>query len=239
MSSTPVGIGSRLRAAREDQDLSIEETAWRTRMRPELLRAIESEDFGDVEHRSSVRTHLASYARFLGMDPVELMAAFESGVGDAAPSSIEELDRQTRESKKPPRPKWVAAAVVSAVLLAAGASLGILGGQDERPAAPNDRASVAPLPTIPSTVSAAEARVRLRVTASSDTSISITADGRQVFDAVLVAGKERTFRAADELEIVSSDGGTITLRFNGENLGPAGIEGEVFRARFGPSGRLD
>ena len=242
-SVAPPSIGPKLRQARIDRSLSIEETAWRTRIRPDLLRALEDERFEAIGQQSLVRRNLSSYARFLGMDPTEVVEEFTSLQPEPEPSSIEELDRKNRQAPRPKRPKWLIAAVASGVALAVAAGVGALGGQTERPAAkttsvPSRAVSRTPsTPRIAAPVPAARARVTLVVVALAPTRVSIQADGAQIFDGTMVAGESRTFRARSAVDIVAADGGTVRLTLNGVALGTAGPNGSVFRARYGPHGK--
>lgn len=242
MGDADAGIGTKLRDARVGRDLSIEESAWRTRIRPETLRALECEEFEILGHDAFVRSHLLSYARFLGIDPTDIVGEFERRA-EPSPSPIEELNRQERDAKKPPRAKWWIAAAFSGALLAAAAVVGVLGGQGERPAASSSALpSAPPAVTSPSPdglVPPAEARVRLAVEVVSDTTMSVSADGAQVFEGTLEAGTTRTFRARRTLEVVVADAGAVRFTHNGDELGPPGEAGTVVRARDGPRGRRD
>lgn len=243
----PPSIGPRLRKARIDRSLSIEETAWRTRIRPDLLRALEDEQFESIGHRAFVRRHLSSYARFLGMDPAEVVHDFGTLQGEPEPSPLEELDRSNRRAQKPRRPKWLIAAVISATGLAVAAGVGALGGQTERNAPKTavlgaqsilPTSSPSKVPT-PGPVTAAQARVTLGIESISSTRITITADGKKVFDGVLDTGMHRTFLARNTIDVVAADGGTIRLTVNGAVVGTPGTSGAVFSARYGPHGRIN
>jgi hypothetical protein len=238
--TAPAGIGNKLRTVRLDQDLSIEETAWRTRIRPDVLRALEDDCYDEIGHQAFVRSHLSSYARFLGIDPADVVTEFDSGLDEPLPSSIEELERVRKGARKPPRAKWLAAAALSGVTLIVAAVSGVLGGQAERPAPDLAAAAVVVPPAVePGPVTAAEARVSIRLEAIADTQVSVTADGEQVFEGILAEGDARTFRALRRLEILAANGGTILLANGDGDLTVAGDDGAVFRARYGPNGRLD
>jgi len=240
--AAPPSIGPKLRKARIDRSLSIEETAWRTRIRPDTLRALEDEEFDTIGHQANVRTHLCSYARFLGMDPSSVAEEYESRDDVEPQSPIEELDKKNKGAQKPRRPKWLIAAIVSGAGLIAAAALGVLGGQTEKPAsAPVVLGTHAtkPAPAKPQPVTAATARVTLEITATSGTRVSVIADGKKVYDGMLAAGEHRTFRARSSIDVVAADGGTIRMMLNGKDAGTAGPSGEVFRARYGPHGRVD
>ncbi len=246
-STAPAGVGTKLRNARLERALSIEETAWRTRIRPDLIRAIEDDEYGALGHEGHVRSHLSSYARFLGIDPGEVVHQFASALDGPAPSAIEELDRRRRTSRKPPRAKWFAAAVISGTLLIGASSVGFLGGKTERPVA------VAPEPRLQppavvhdasrsgarTAVAAADAKVTLRVEANAVTLVSIKVDGVEAFEGDLEPAKARTFRARRSIEVFAADASAISLLVNGEQVHPDNADGTVLHARFGPRGLID
>ena len=238
MPTAPPGIGNKLRTARLDRELSIEETAWRTRMRPELLRALEEDEFGEIGHQAFVRSHLSSYARFLGIDPGEVVTDFEAQLDEPLPSAIEELDRRRKHARKPPRAKWLVAAVLSGITLIAGAVTGVLGGQAERPATELVPAAVVP-PIDEGALADALVRVRLRLEAAADTQVSVIVDGDEVFEGLLTAGETRSFRARRTIEVFASDGGTILVAHGDGDLAVAGESGELFRARYGRRGVIE
>lgn len=223
----PPGIGPRLRQARENRSLSIEETAWRTRIRPDVLRALEREQFSALEHQGFVRSLLSSYARFLGLEPKEIVRDYHRRYG-AAPSPVEELEKRERNEEKPPRPKWVLAATVSALLLIAAGVLGLVGGQDEQLAS-------APRITEPAAASRGGAvRVTVRLEATEDSQVSVKVDGRRAFEGVLRAGRAKSFGARNSVDVMIGTAGAVRLRVNGRDLGAPGEPGSVYRARFGP-----
>lgn len=214
MSSSARGsaIGDRLRVARLDRRLSLEETAWRTRTRPDVLRALEQDAFDALGHDAFVRSHLTSYARFLGIDAGELVRMFEEAYGEA-PSALEELDRAARRARKPPRARWLLASALSLLVLTGAAIGGLLGGQAERPPA------------------GAEGDVQARIEVLADTRLRVTSDGVALVDAPVRAGQVRTVDASSVLEIVAADGDAIALTINGAAYPTA--DG-AWRARFGP-----
>lgn len=233
---TPPRIGARLRRARIASGVSIPEAAWRMRTRPAVLRALEGENFADLGHQADARTHLISYARLLGIDPVEMAEAFDLAVG-GAPAAIDELDARVSRSRKPPRARWILAASVSGAILTIAAIGGVLGGQAERPA---DDVLSGPAFTAPrGDVPAAEAQVRLEVTVTEAVHVSVHADGTEVFAGTLTDGPARTFRARSAIEIIAADGGVVRIALNGRDLGALGEPGAVARVRLGPNGRID
>jgi len=233
-------IGEKLRQARIDRSLSIEETAWRTRIRPDMLRALEDEEFESIGHHGFVRSHLSSYARFLGIDPQELCDEFESSQLVLPASPIEELNRKAKVAPKQRRPKWLIAAILSGAALAAAAGVGVLGGQTERPSAHatvlgTQASRPAPKSAAPA-LTAKTAKVVLQIEAVRSTRITVLVDGKAKFDGMIDAGKSQQFLARKYIDLVSADGGSLRITVNGTSLGTAGESGAVLRARYGPHG---
>ncbi|MGH2425077.1 MAG: helix-turn-helix domain-containing protein, partial [bacterium] len=72
----PVGIGERLRNAREARGWTLADVAELTRIRAVFLEAIEEERFDRLPGRMYVRGFLRTYATALGLDPEDLFDAY-------------------------------------------------------------------------------------------------------------------------------------------------------------------
>jgi cytoskeleton protein RodZ len=110
--------GARLRTAREERGLSIEEVADRLRLNEALVLAMEEDRFGLLGAPVFARGHLKNYAALVGAPEREVMAGFD--VGDVPePTFLPALDRSPIAR---PRSRWpwlVAAAVAVAGAVAA------------------------------------------------------------------------------------------------------------------------
>src|SRR5215469_12382808 len=82
-------LGERFRAAREARGLSLSDVSEQIRIRSVYLAAIEEENWATIGAPVYIRGFLRTYARFLGLDPEDVVAAFHG-----APSA-------------PPRPKTI------------------------------------------------------------------------------------------------------------------------------------
>lgn len=69
-----MAVGNRLRTAREQQGLSIDDVAGAVRLRPTVLAAIEDEDFDACGGSVYARGHVQVIAGLLGLDPDDLVA---------------------------------------------------------------------------------------------------------------------------------------------------------------------
>src|SRR5512137_2355180 len=77
-------IGSQLRAAREAQDLTLEQVFKATRIKQSFLEAIEANQFQALPGPVQARGFVRSYANFLGLDGEHLASALDA---DKTPAS--------------------------------------------------------------------------------------------------------------------------------------------------------
>ena len=243
--ATAAGIGATLRNAREGLGHSVEEVAWRTRIRPEYLRALEDERFDACGHLAHGRAHLHSYARFLGLDARALVRDYVTEVEHAEPSSIEQLHERVKEERKPQKPNWVIAAIVAALVLVGASVAGLVRGPGPKTsatgsalpslpssAAPSSQAS-APVATAPA---AAANGVTLVLVAEKRVWIKAVSNGLLLFEGIVVAGESKTFTGSEAIDLTVGNAGAVRLILNGRDLGTPGSTGGVYRARFGPQG---
>src|ERR1700752_4411443 len=77
-------LGERFRAAREARGLSLSDVSEQIRIRSVYLAAIEEEQWSDIGAPVYIRGFLRTYARFLGLDPEEVVATFNATGSPAA-----------------------------------------------------------------------------------------------------------------------------------------------------------
>lgn len=129
-------IGERLRAAREEKGLSLDEIAGRTRIPVRHLQHIESEDWDALPAITYSIGFVRAYANELGLDGTALGAELRDQIG--TPRRGGTVPGEYYEPADPARvpPRWLAfAAAVIAVLLIAGYLLFRSGIDDGPPAA--------------------------------------------------------------------------------------------------------
>jgi cytoskeleton protein RodZ len=116
-------LGDRFRSAREARGLSLSDVSEQIRIRSIYLAAIEEENWSAVGAPVYIRGFLRTYARFLGLDPEDVVAAFNGEVPAAAQvaaSSGNEHSRQAELARARPSGSyliWIAG-VVAALLVA-------------------------------------------------------------------------------------------------------------------------
>src|SRR5215472_7669732 len=70
----PDGPGARLRAARENAGLSLDQAAQQLKLAPRQVQALEEEDFAHLPGRTFTRGFVRNYARLLNLDSDDLLA---------------------------------------------------------------------------------------------------------------------------------------------------------------------
>ncbi len=101
---TQMTSGKILRETRERKGYDLTTVARRLRIRPDILRAIESGDFAAMPPRGYTRNMVNAYARLLGLNPTEIVnmyldeiyAAQVEKARDRAPSSGFNMERASR-----------------------------------------------------------------------------------------------------------------------------------------------
>ena len=246
-----MSIGETLAAARRQKGLSTQDVADTTRIRRTVVEAIERDDYGLCGGDVYARGHIRSIAKVVGIDPAPLLADFQSGHQDDAPSvrTIFEADKAAKPER---RPNWSAAmGAVLVLLVAVGifqASRGgddgdgddVTAGQTTSPstdASPSESAAASPTVPAPAPTLVAEVPpgVSVRLTVNGGTTwVSAVAGETEVFEGLVHTGEVKDFGDPTRVKLVLGNAGVANLFVNGKDLGTAGGQGEVVTVTFVP-----
>ena len=221
-----IGIGPALRKAREHRGLTLDEAARDTKLRTDLLSALEDEDFdallGDVYVRGALRT----YAQYLGLNPDKVVAAYARHAEDPEPppppQKMGRIEQAMAAARIRDNQKFllIAAASLLGILLA----VGLLARDNGTP----------PPATIPTTAASpipADRAIEAVLVAQRDASATVTVDGvPETF--AMAEGETRSFSALDDLKIELADGGSAQVILNGRDLGAPGEPGQPWTKTF-------
>ena len=84
-------VGERLRQAREDMGVSIEQVARETLISKRYLFAIESEDFSVMPGETYISGFISNYSTYLGLDPIEMVTLYKNFQIQEQPIPFNEL----------------------------------------------------------------------------------------------------------------------------------------------------
>lgn len=243
-----MGVGESLAAARVAAGESVEDVSRATRIRGELLRRIEADDFAGCGGTVYARGHVRAIAAHLGLDPAAYVAEFDSThAAPEAPAAREIFEREVVAMPDRKGPNWTAAMAVAAAVLLIVALVSVFNSNPV--AAPSARpvTSESPTPTAEATPSTpAETPgpiagyvpgdgVAMRVTIKSARSwVTVRADGKAIFQGTMNAGETKDFTAKRLINVVLGNAGAVQLVVNGKDLGSPGGDGDVVRLNFTP-----
>jgi len=247
MSAAFESLGQRFRAAREARGMSLPDVAGQIRIRSVDLAAIEDESWSTIGAPVYVRGFLRTYARFLGLDPEEAVAAFNRTQPAPAQSSRAQTpqaadERAPRHAAPPRRGSaviWIASVV--AVLLIAFVVYNALTLRQGATPPTNVAGSAAPspvtqlpatqVPAAPRAVRAAGGANSLALVFSAPSWLRVTVDGNVSMEGTFPAGTSKTFHGKNALVRLGNAGG-VEIYVDGKDVGKLGKSGDVAEHTF-------
>jgi len=109
--------GKYLKAERELQKLSLEEAANFTKIRESLLKTIEEDGYELLPHSLYVKGFLVTYARYLGLDPNEIILRYRKYLEDVG---ISKQNIRVVQRVLPPKKKiraWLFFVLIGSIIL--------------------------------------------------------------------------------------------------------------------------
>ncbi len=228
-------LGERFRTAREARGLSLSDVAEQIRIRALYLAAIEDERWNAIGAPVYIRGFLRTYARFLGIDPEEAVAAFNRTQPAPPAASAPEPAREAGSPRRGPLLIWIASAV--AVLLIAFVVYNELTMRETQVAANVVAASAAPSPTAAANTPGPVVRRAvvktdsLAVVLSAPSWLRVTVDGNVSMEGTFPAGTSKTFHGKNALVRIGNAGG-VEVYVDGRDVGKLGSSGDVVEHAF-------
>jgi cytoskeleton protein RodZ len=241
MAEAQDSLGARFCAAREARGLSLSDVAEQIRIRAVYLAAIEDENWKAIGVPVYVRGFLRTYARFLGIDPEEAVAAFNRTQPTPPPLPGEGERKPAEREVLPPRRGslliWIAGTV--AVLLIGFViyneltmhRASIAENTVVASAAPSSSAATpVPSPRLRRTTVAGGANT-LALVLSAPSWLRVTVDGNVSIEGTFPAGTSKTFHGKNAVVRIGNAGG-VEIYVDGKDVGKLGKSGDVVEHAF-------
>src|SRR4051794_10257978 len=222
-------VGERLRAAREQKKLNLEDIAAQTRIPLRHLESIERADWDNLPAPTYTVGFAKSYATSVGLDRVEIGEQLREEMGGQrfATSTAEVF-----EAADPARtmPKWLVFGAIGAVILLivimSWLNRRSLDQQDE-PTAVATAPAQTPQPAAPAPAQQAVAQGPVVLTASAPAWIQVKDQGKTLFEGQLAAGQSYTVPPTATAPVLRA-GAPEALRITvgtatAPPVGPAGV----------------
>ena len=190
-------VGERLRAARQEKGLSLEDVASQTRIPQRHLESLETSDWDKLPAPTYTTGFAKSYATAVGLDRVEIGEALRAELGGQRPVTHQ---AEVFEPADPARtmPKWLVFGAIAAVILLI-VLMSWLNERSLEPSGAEDNAAVAaaaPVQQAPAPVAAPAApHGPVVLTATGPAWIRVTDQNKPLFEGVLQPGQSYTVPA--------------------------------------------
>lgn len=239
-------IGNTLKAARESRGATLEAAEESTKIRRKYLEALEAENFAQLPGRVYIKGFIRNYAKFLGLNPDALAAAYEEMV---PPSEKEDDSPPAKRMTTVERPggRKLFRIVLGLIVIGLVAALVYLppmaGKNDITPpgstenrvaeekskAAPGEKTTPGPASGLP--VKQRGVNVTLNVT-DNESWMHVEVDGKAVFTGLVPAGQVKEFKGNEKISLRIGNAGVVQVEFNGQKMGALGGFGQVVTKEF-------
>jgi cytoskeleton protein RodZ len=245
-------FGSRLKREREQRGVTLDDISLSTKIGKRFLSALEEDRFDQLPGGIFSKGFVRAYARHLGIDEEQAVADYLSATTPAAteqqpqndlPIEVAEQleDRQSNVAVELPWGLFAALLLMVALGVAVWGlysrekqkqSSNVQGIQNSNAAS----SAVAQINTQSSAPGAIPGTFNVIIKVREDSWVSISADGKQLFQQVLVAPTEKSVEARKEIVIKAGSIGALDFSFNGKRLPAQGDYEEVKTLTFDANG---
>lgn len=239
-----VELGMRLAQLRQQQKISIEEVAGRTRIQPRLLRAIEQGDLEVLPEPVYIHSFLRQYADALGLNGVEFASEFPTRFG------LPELRKPWRSlpgaQLRPVHLYLLYMFLIVSAVNGLSYFLNRASSEAQFPAQvqlqPAPGAVIGPVRPYQSVANGsaatatkpieAQKAVRVGLTLTAQSWVRVVADGKTEFEGVLSEGTQKTWTANKQVVVRAGNAGGVMVSFNDSNAKQLGQPGAIEEVAF-------
>jgi cytoskeleton protein RodZ len=236
-----VGIGARLRAARERRGLTTLQAAEKLHVDARVLESLEGDNFAPLGADVYVRGHLRRYAELVGESPHELQELYAR----SGPVVQPDLTRIPRGERPPESARFMMPALLTVVALAlagvlwwaftlpgakphalppppAEAAAPAAAAPDAPPAAQPPQATAATAPPLAPAANPGAQTLTLHFSGGSWAQVA-DAHGRVLLDGMQLAGSSRSVSGPAPLRVVLGNAPQVALEVGGRSASLAGL----------------
>ena len=248
-------FGARLKKEREQRGITLDDIALSTKIGKRFLSALEEEHFEQLPGGIFSKGFVRAYARHLGIDEEQAVADYLSATTPSSPQQTSQTPQndlppevaQQLEDRETERTAPVPWALFAGLLLIAALGFALWGVYSRQKGKRNNAVAPVQAANVPGlAVSHANGQSQpsnaipgaftVLIKAREDSWVSITADGKQLLEQVLVAPAEKSVEARNQIVIKAGSIGALEFSFNGKRLPVQGDYEEVKTLTFDVNG---
>jgi transcriptional regulator with XRE-family HTH domain len=231
-------LGKYLKRERENRRLSLKEVSKQIKVREPFLRAFEEDRRDLLPSVTYVKGFLSAYAKYLGLDPNEVILRYEAE-SKGEPIIRPEVLPQKRMLWNPKFLWTIGGVIIVSFIVLYIFLLPSKPPVVPLPPKPEAKKTIAQPPPPPAggkSSALEEKGISLDVKAVERTWVAIQIDGQPVSEATFQPGESFSYRAAKRIELVLGNAGGLEMAFNERRLEKMGKSGEVVTVIFTPQG---
>ena len=214
-------LGDTLRDRRISLGISLETAEADTKIRARLLEALEAGDYAKLPNPGYVRGYVSSYARYLELDSVPLLAMYRAETGAGRFHDINVPDQKVAARHEQHAVPWrvgVAAALILAVISLCG-WLGYRAWRGPSATPPLPSTATTGTPGVTSTPAGAQMfTLKIKVSSNGASTLKATVDGSVAYNGTLTGGDTQTFQVADVAVLQVGKPSQVTVTRNGTKV---------------------
>jgi len=227
MSEEITTIGSKLRQARIDKGISLEEAYKKTKIHVNILNAIEQDKLRDFSP-AYMKGFLKIYTQYLGLDIQEIIQQYQ-GLFEPKAEAVAREDKPKAKIKLDLFPSRIKLGfkvfLVICIIFIFGRMISSLKNRNKISA--TAKVETAKEDTVIPVKKAGPIKLAIRV--KEDCWIQVICDGKKMFEGMLKKGMKESWSAKDEIKFSVGNAGGLEIEVNDKIFSPLGRRGQVLR----------
>jgi len=231
-------LGDTLRERRIALGITLTQAEHGTRIRARLIEALEEGEYARLPNPGYVRGYISSYARFLNLDPLPLLALYKSETGAGRfhelnlPQTDEAVAPTGQQHAMPVRGAVIVVLVIALLSLSIWAVARIWRGPEPTPpepaevgqsvveTSPGDAGGSAPAATQAARPASTLEPFTLQVIVAKDGAswVKVTIDGKKAYAGTLTGGQGKRFEVAKSATVLVGKPSSVTILRNGKRV---------------------
>lgn len=233
-------LGDTLRERRIALGITLDTAEEATKIRAKLLEALENGEYDKLPNPGYVRGYVTSYARFLELDSVPLLAMYRAETGASRYHDIVPPDTAVAPRHEQHEVPWrvvvIAVAIIAVVSFGIWVAFKLKSGPEKVPPIPTTPSTVStstgtptkqgtttPVNPAPSTSTKKPAAytpfsVRVAVQHGGASWITVTVDGKKAYSGTMTGGQSKEFQVTKKATIVVGDPSAVEISRDGKNV---------------------